>query len=182
MELSIFWLIFLFIAAILTSIINAVAAVGGGMTLFVIMISLLNYAVVVPVHGIIQVWSSAARVIIFRHDVNWGLMKYFLITYIPSVIVGIFLWRLIIDMSEIQPLIKISIAAYLLLYLANYSIKIRTQNRKKLMLYAGAWSGIISLTAGSPAPVMAPLFMKANFYKEDFFGMVEILFYIWIEL
>ena len=38
------------------------------------------------------------------------------------------------------------------------------------MLWAGAWSGVFALTAGSPGPVMTPFFIKAGFEKQEFIG------------
>lgn len=170
MELGLFQLAFLFAAAIATSFINAVAAVGGGMTLFAIMLSVLDYALVIPVHGIIQLWSSSSRVWFFRQHVNYRMIGIFLLTYLPSCALGIYFWTLIIEYKGVQPYLKIMLGAYLIMVLGNWSFKIQTNDRKILMLWAGAWSGILSLTAGSPAPAQAPLFIKANFYKEEFVG------------
>jgi uncharacterized membrane protein YfcA len=170
MTLGIFQLSFLFIAAIATAFINVVAAIGGGMTLFVIMVSMLNYAVVIPLHGSIQMWSSVTRVWLFRKYINYRLMSLFTLAYIPSAVVGMFFWKTLIEQEQIQPFLKIALGVYLILFLGDWSFKIRTTDRKKLMLYAGGWSGIFAMTVGSPAPVMAPCFMKANLYKEEFIG------------
>ena len=170
MTLGIFQLAFLFIAAIATAFINVVAAIGGGMTLFVIMVSMLNYAVVIPVHGAIQIWSSSTRVWLFRKHINYRLMGLYSLAYIPSAGLGIFFWKTLIEQEQIQPFLKIALGVYLVLFLGNWSFKIRTTDRNKLMLYAGGWSGIFAMTVGSPAPVMAPCFMKANLYKEEFVG------------
>lgn len=170
MDLGADLLALLFIAAILTSLINVVAAVGGGMTLFAIMITFLDYAIVVPMHGIVQLWSSGTRNWVFRKHVNYKLVGYFLITFIPSAILGAFLWKLLIETENLQPYLKILIAVYLILFLNGLSIKIRTTDRGKLMLWAGAWSGTFALIAGSPAPVMAPFFIKADVEKRVFIG------------
>jgi uncharacterized membrane protein YfcA len=170
MELGLFQLAFLFAASVGTSFINAVAAVGGGMTLFAIMVSVLDYALVIPIHGIIQLWSSSSRVWFFRQHVNFRMVGIFLITYVPSCALGMYFWTLIIEYKGVQPYLKMMLGAYLVLVLGNWSFNIQTTDRKVLMLWAGAWSGILSLTAGSPAAVQAPLFIKANFYKEEFVG------------
>ncbi len=170
MELGVYHLVFLFIAAVLTAIVNAVAAVGGGMTLFAIMISMLSYAIVIPVHAVIQVWSSLSRVWIFRSHINYRIIGKFLVTYIPSAVLGTIFWLTLIKLEQIQPYLKIAIAIYLIMFLGNWSFKIRTNDKTKLMLYAGGWSGVVAFTAGSPAPVMAPLFIKADLYKEEFIG------------
>ncbi|MGA0395228.1 MAG: TSUP family transporter [Rhodospirillales bacterium] len=170
MALGVFQLGFLFAAAFITAIINAVAAVGGGMVLFAIMLTVLNYAVVIPVHATIQFWSSFTRVWIFRRAINYRLIGIYSITYIPSAALGIYLWKLIVDYSAVQPVIKIIISVYLVMFLFDWTIKIKTTDRTKLMLYAGAWSGVVALTAGSPAPVMAPFFIQAKLNKEEFIG------------
>lgn len=170
MALGAFSLAFLFVAAIATSFINAVAAVGGGMVLFAIMISMMNYALVIPVHGAIQLWSSATRVLVFRQHINYRLLGLFLLSYAPSATVGILFWKFLIEQEHIQPYLKIALGGYLLMFICDWSIKIKTNDRKKLMLYAGGWSGIFAMTVGSPAPVMAPCFIKANLYKEEFIG------------
>ena len=170
MELGVELLVFLFVAAALTAMINSIAAVGGGMTLFAIMISILPYAIVVPVHGVIQIWSSVTRVWVFRSHINYRLIRIYLITYIPSAVLGVYFWKTMVELEHLQPYLKIAMAVYLLMFLGNWTVKIRTTNRTKLMLYAGGWSGVVALTAGSPAPVMAPLFIKADLYKEEFIG------------
>ncbi len=170
MTLGLYQLAFLFFAAIATAFINVVAAIGGGMVLFVIMVSMLNYAVAIPVHGAIQLWSSVTRVWIFRQHINYRLMGYYFLAYIPSAGLGIYFWKTMIEQEQVHPFLKIALGIYLILFLGNWTFKIRTNNRKRLMLYAGGWSGIFAMTVGSPAPVMAPCFIKANLYKEEFIG------------
>ena len=170
MTLSVIQLTILFVAAIATAFINVVAAIGGGMVLFVIMVSMMNYAVAIPVHGAIQLWSSVTRVWIFRKHINFRLMRYYSLSYIPSAALGIFFWKHMIEQEQIQPFLKIILGIYLILFIGNWTFKIRTNDRKKLMLYAGGWSGIFAMTVGSPAPVMAPCFIKADLYKEEFIG------------
>ena len=57
-----------------------------------------------------------------------------------------------VELEHLQPYLKIAMAVYLLMFLGNWTVKIRTTNRTKLMLYAGGWSGVVALTARLARP------------------------------
>ncbi|MGO4894450.1 sulfite exporter TauE/SafE family protein [Flavobacterium sp. W21_SRS_FM6] len=67
----------LIILAGFTSLITAAFGAGGGLLLLVVMASILPMAVVIPVHGLVQLGSNANRAVMtFRH-IDYKLLLYF---------------------------------------------------------------------------------------------------------
>lgn len=63
--------------ATLTSLLTAVAGLGGGMLLLALMAQLFSPAVLIPLHGIAQVFSNANRGIIHRRQLQWSYLRPF---------------------------------------------------------------------------------------------------------
>ena len=63
--------------ASITSLLTAVAGLGGGMLLLALMAQLFAPAILIPLHGIAQVFSNANRGIIHRKSLEWTYLRPF---------------------------------------------------------------------------------------------------------
>ena len=67
-SMSLFLFLLMMITAGFTSFISAAFGAGGGLMLLVVMASFMPMAVVVPVHGLVQLGSNANRLLLsFKH-------------------------------------------------------------------------------------------------------------------
>jgi uncharacterized membrane protein YfcA len=77
----------------LTSLITATFSLGGGSLLIAVMALVFPPAVVVPVHGCIQLGSNAGRALVQREHIQWNLILWVVLgAVIGSVIGGRFAW------------------------------------------------------------------------------------------
>ncbi|MFK7890245.1 MAG: TSUP family transporter [Granulosicoccus sp.] len=61
----------------LTSLVTAVAGLGGGLLLLALMAQLLPPSILIPLHGVAQFFSNANRGVIHRDKLDWNYLKPF---------------------------------------------------------------------------------------------------------
>ena len=71
--------ILLIIASFFTSALTASAGIGGGLALLALMSYALPAALIIPVHGVVQLGSNAGRTYIQRANVHWPTVFRFLL-------------------------------------------------------------------------------------------------------
>ncbi|MBL4880457.1 MAG: hypothetical protein JKX82_03940 [Oleispira sp.] len=104
--------ILLTLFATATSAIAGILGFGGGMLLIAIMPSFLPAAVIIPIHGIVQLASNSSRVALSLNHVAWHLLPPFLIG--SAIGLGLFTTLLFNLTSDYIPL---AIGSYILLNL-----------------------------------------------------------------
>lgn len=70
------------------SFITAAFGIGGGILVLAVMASLLPPAVLIPVHGLVQLGSNTSRFYFLRHAVHWALVPGFLIGSLLGIALG----------------------------------------------------------------------------------------------
>ena len=147
----------------LTSLITATLGAGGGVMLLAIMAQVLPPAVIVPVHGIVQLGSNAGRAAMSWRHIDWHMIRAFL----PGAIVGAVLGSLVL--VALPPrYIYLSIALFTL-YLC-WGPKL-----PKLALgaggtaVAGAVTTFLTLFVGATGPVVGAFIKQRH---EDRFATV----------
>ena len=70
-------LIALGVFSTITSLLTAVAGLGGGMLLLALMAQIFAPAILIPLHGIAQFFSNANRGVIHRDKLEWQYLKPF---------------------------------------------------------------------------------------------------------
>ena len=173
MGLGIASISFLFVGAIFTAIMSAVSGIGG-VLLFALMASVLEYAVLVPMYGAIQTTSAASRVWLYRKDIIYPYFWTFLIPFIPTVIISILIWLYLIEIKEAQPYIKMGIAVYLFLFLVSTKLRIRGSNPKRILIMADLLSGFFSIIVGVVGSIQAPFFTALKIRKEEMVALFSI--------
>ena len=79
-DLTILEFYILCLSSFLTATITASFGLGGGSLLILIMVSIMNPLVIIPIHAIIQMSSNSTRAILLRKNVN--------LTYILPFVLG----------------------------------------------------------------------------------------------
>ena len=72
-------LILLGVFSTLTSLLTAVAGLGGGMLLLALMAQIFAPAILIPLHGVAQFFSNANRGLIHRTHLEWKYLKPFIL-------------------------------------------------------------------------------------------------------
>ncbi len=62
------------IAAFLTSILSAVAGLGGGVILLLVIAQFAAPTVAIPIQGSIQLVSNGSRAALLRHQISWPVV------------------------------------------------------------------------------------------------------------
>jgi len=78
-DLTILEFCILFLSSLLTSTVTASFGLGGGSLLILIMVSIMNPLVIIPIHAIIQMSSNSTRAIVFRENINFTYMLPFVL-------------------------------------------------------------------------------------------------------
>lgn len=74
--------------SLLTSALTAAAGIGGGLVLLGVMASFLPPAVVIPIHGVVQLGSNAGRAALMRQHIDRHIIVPFALGSVLGIIVG----------------------------------------------------------------------------------------------
>ena len=163
----------LFVCAIFTAIMSAVTGIGG-VLLFAVMASVLEYAVIVPMYGAVQTTSAICRVWLYRRDMLFTLFWPFLIAFLPAIALGIVIWLYLIEIKEAQPYIKMGIGLYLFVFVSTVKFRVRISDPKRLMIVIGVISGFLSAIVGVVGSIQAPFFAALDITKEERVALFSI--------
>jgi uncharacterized membrane protein YfcA len=148
--------------AVLASAISGVLGMGGGSVLLAVMASGLDPAVVVPVHGVVQMVSNSTRTFVLLKDVAW---KYVAL-YVPAMVAGVWIGLQLYSgagMSWFKPAIGVFIFSFLAwdawkpkhLELPDWSY-----------VPAGLGGGLLTITLGAAGPYLSAFFLRRDLSKE----------------
>ena len=165
----------LIIASFIAAMFSTVAGIGGGTMLIGFIILMVDFALVLPVYGAIQMVSGGSRVWFFRKHVDWSMFVTFGIAFIPGAILGGLIWVYFVNTEEAQPYIKMLIAIYLLLYLKFSNYRVATGNQTRLLLISGGLCGFAALTVGAVGAVIAPFVDALELKKERAVAAIGVM-------
>ena len=77
------------IAAFLTSILSAVAGLGGGVILLLVIAQFVAPTVAIPIQGSIQLVSNGSRAALLRHQISWPVVGWVSILLFPASLIGV---------------------------------------------------------------------------------------------
>ncbi|MEQ8196048.1 MAG: sulfite exporter TauE/SafE family protein [Rhodospirillales bacterium] len=164
---------FLFIGAAATAVISAIVGFGGGLSLFALLALVLDFALLIPIYGAVQFSSAASRVWFFRKDIVFPLFRSFLIAFLPCYGISVALWLYLIEAKEAQPYLKMAIGVYLILYVGIERMRIEGGDPKRLAIWAGIISGLLSNIVAVGA-IQAPFFAGLKLRKEEFVALMAV--------
>ena len=164
-DLTILEFCILFLSSLLTSTVTASFGLGGGSLLILIMVSIMNPLVIIPIHAIIQMSSNSTRAIVFRENINFTYMLPFVLGSLIGVSIAAII---IIDLPKnlIQSFIGIFILYSLFFILYSLYVpkaqNIKISNMKIGIL--GLISSFLTMFVGGTGPLIAP-FVRS--FKND---------------
>lgn len=155
-------LIALGIFSTITSLLTAVAGLGGGMLLLALMAQLLAPAILIPLHGIAQFFSNANRGVLHRNKLEWSYLKPFII---GSTIGAFAFVPLVVFVDATIG----AIAVGLFILLVTWFPQWLSVSRLPPLLSGGLTSGL-GVLFGATGPLAMSAHPKANWNKEQIVG------------
>ena len=148
------------VAALLTSILSAVAGLGGGVILLVVIAQFVAPTVAIPIQGAIQLASNGSRAALLRRDVDWPAVGWSSILLLPASFVGV-----VVATSLPEDAMRIVLGAFVLV-LAWRPQLLKWRGDRSLpagaLVGVGATSGFLNTTVGASGPVTSPFFKAAT--------------------
>ncbi len=145
-----------------TSLLTAVAGLGGGMLLLALMAQIFTPAILIPLHGVAQFFSNANRGVIHRDKLQWSYLKPFVL----GSIAGAFLFvPLVVYVNPVIGAIAVGLFILLVTWLPQYL----DVSRLHPILSGGLTSGL-GVLFGANGPLAMSAHPKANWSKEQIVG------------
>jgi len=148
-------------AAFLAAYLSAAVGIGGGTLFIVLLYLILPPQLALPLHGAVQLFNNAARLVVFRQHIIWPIARAFVIAVIPAVALGWYLLG-VLDSDWLKALLGL----YVLYAVARPLAKDRAPT-------AGGWTAIgataslSSMLVGAADPVIAPFFMNDRYARNQ---------------
>lgn len=146
----------------LTSLLTAVAGIGGGMLLLALMAQLFAPAILIPLHGIAQFFSNANRGVIHRNKLEWSYLKPFII---GSAIGAFAFVPLVVFVDATIGAIAVGLFILLVVWFPQWL----NVSRLPPLLSGGLISGL-GVLFGATGPLAMSAHPKANWSKEQIVG------------
>lgn len=148
-------------AAFFSSTLTAVLGVGGGMLLISVMAVAMPPAAIVPVHGVAQLASNASRGIFALKDVNWQIVRPFLVGCLLGSLLGSNL--LIRFPSQFLP-IPLGIFILIMTWLPQWKKNFRLPGR---FFGLGFVQAVLTLFVGATGPLNMPILLREGLSKDQ---------------
>jgi len=163
MPLSIPILALLFLAATATSTIAGIVGMAGGILLLAILLIFMPHAVVIPIHGMIQLVSNLSRCLFLWKHIRWKFVSYFFFGLPLGVLASTY---------ALASLANSNIPKFLIIGIIFYVV-FKPKRLPHLVIpawgffFLGLFSGFLSLIIGAVGPFIAPFFLRDDFRKEE---------------
>lgn len=143
-------------AAFATSVLSAVAGLGGGIVLLLVIAQFVAPTVAIPIQGAIQLVSNGSRAVMLRHDVAWTPLGWSMLLVFPASLLGV-----AVATSIPEDAVAVALAVFVLVVGWRPSL-LRWHGGRRLpdrsMIGVGAASGFLNSTVGASGPVTSPFF------------------------
>ncbi len=156
-------MILLFIASLITAGISSLTGMAGGVVLLSLMTLSLPLKVIIPIHGMVQLFSNGLRVFYLKNNLNFNFLKYFILGIPLGAALALLILRKLTDDRWLL---------IMLAMLVSYSIfKPKKLPQLKIPVYAwsmvGFVAGVLALLIGSVGPFLAVFFVRDDLTKEQ---------------
>ncbi len=152
------------VAALLTSILSAVAGLGGGVILLLVIAQFVAPTTAIPIQGAIQLVSNGSRAGLLRRGIAWPVVGWSSVLVLPGSLLGV-----VIATSLPEDAIRIVLAGFVLLLAwrphwiklsapSAVSVDAQIDRRPGLLLGIGGATGLLNTTVGASGPVTSPFF------------------------
>ncbi|MEL6892855.1 MAG: sulfite exporter TauE/SafE family protein [Actinomycetota bacterium] len=144
------------VTALLTSILSAVAGLGGGVILLIAIAQFVAPTTAIPIQGAIQLASNSSRAWFLRDDVAWPPVGWSSLLLLPASLLGV-----AVATSLPEDAIRVVLAAFVLVLAWRPTI-LRWRGGRSLpppaLVGVGGLSGFVNTTVGASGPVTSPFF------------------------
>ena len=155
-------LLTLTVFATLTSLLTAVAGLGGGMLLLALMAQLFAPSILIPLHGIAQFFSNANRGWIHRSKLEWSYLKPFVL---GSTIGAFAFVPLVVFVNPTVGALLVGLFILLVTWFPKWL------NASRLpYIVSGALTSGLGVLFGATGPLAMSAHPKANWTKEQIVG------------
>ena len=151
------------IIAFFTSALSGVTGMGGGVLFLSILTFFFPLSTVIPLHGIVQLFSNTSRSYFLRKHVKKDMLIPFMWGLLPGFMVSFYLVRQVENPK--WPLILISLLIFYSVFKPKKlpSLKIPL----KMFSLVGFVCGILGLLIGAVGPLLANFFLREDIKKEE---------------
>lgn len=156
------WVIIFLIglAAIATGMLSAVAGLGGGVILLVILAQFYAPTTAIPIQGGIQFVSNGSRSIMMREHINWPVAGWASILVLPASFLGV-----AVATSIPENAARVALGVFVLMATWRPTwLRWRSEEKlpPKAMVGVGAVSGFLNSTIGASGPFTSHFFKAAT--------------------
>lgn len=141
----------LVVTAFFTAALTAAFGIGGGVALLAVMASLVPVAVLIPVHGVVQMGANTGRALVQLREVVWPLLGIFTIGAIIGVLIG---GQLVVTLPDI--LLKSFVGLFVLFTLWGPKVK-GAKGGPIGLAVGGVFATILTMFVGATGPFVAAL-------------------------
>ena len=136
------------------------------MTLLAVMTLLVPAADVVPLHGVVQLFSNGTRTLLLLRHVHLKIFAIYLLPAVAGVLLGAGIYS-----AGSLPWFKPAVGAFILLWLATLRFEPRL-GRLPLWTFAplGLVVGLFASLLGATGPLIAPFFLRDDLSPEQVIG------------
>ncbi|MFN3170304.1 MAG: TSUP family transporter [Hyphomicrobiales bacterium] len=149
--LSLGFALLLIVTAFFTAALTAAFGIGGGVALLAVMASIVPVAVLIPVHGVVQLGANAGRALVQWRLVVWPMLGIFTVGALIGALVG---GQLVVTLPE--ALLKTFVGLFVLFTL--WAPKVKGSKGGPLGLaVGGVFATILTMFVGATGPFVAAL-------------------------
>ena len=128
------------------------------------MLLVLDPALAIPIHGVVQLASNSTRLLVFLKHVRWRLTGLFAASSAVGAVLGAFV------MAEVHDKAWLRLAIGVFILLATHAPKPKaagSSSRTWIFAPVGAMAGFMGMLVGATGPLIAPFFLRENILKEE---------------
>ncbi|MEO1064157.1 MAG: sulfite exporter TauE/SafE family protein [Actinomycetota bacterium] len=149
-------LVVIAVAAVSTSVLSAVAGLGGGIILLVVLAQFFAPATAIPLQSAVQFVANGSRAAMIRDEISWPAVGWSTVLVFPGALLGV---RVATALPE--DVMRVLLGAFVLVVGWRPSLLRWSGGRPlpdRAMLPVGGAAGFINATAGASGPFTAPFF------------------------
>lgn len=148
---------------IFTSVISAIAGMGGGVLLISLMTFVLPYTAIVPIHGVVQFVSNSSRAFYLRKNVRLD----FFVPFVLATPIGLVIAYQILSRFTRPDFYYLLLALFILYVVFKPKHLPQIMLRKKGWATLGAFAALQGSLMGAAGPLIAPFYIRDDLSKEE---------------
>lgn len=154
-------------AALAASFLAAIAGFGGSVIMLPVLVWTTGITDAIPILTIAQLIGNLSRVIFFRHELNWSVIRRFSLGAVPAAVLG----GVIFATVPASALVRV-LGIFLVIMVAYRHTRLGRNIQLSLRGFAplGAAAGLISAVIGTAGPLVAPFFLAYGLLKGAYIG------------